>query len=169
MFGEIDLTLKRISEEIIHDSSISQNENLLFLGINSGGVPLTERIVQILASKRVNVPYGQIDPYHYRDDKNMRPKKINIGDNIPGNSVEGRTIILIEDDFFTGRTALACIKRVGDYGRPCSVKLATLVFREGHRQYPITPDYIGISILTNTNWFVRVDGLDRVVIGEKIE
>jgi len=133
-------------------------DSILLMGMASRGIPLAQSIAQILSSKyNLSVSIGSIDNSYYRDDFHYR-KRIN---NPPVKilempaEVEGKTVVLIDDVLYTGRSVRAALQAILDFGRPASVKLCVLVDR-GCRELPIAPDCTGISIETKPKQEVRV-------------
>jgi pyrimidine operon attenuation protein/uracil phosphoribosyltransferase len=163
-------TLVRIAHEIIEKNP--GGEALALVGIHTRGAALGQRLHAIVGElSGSEVPFGDLDISFYRDDVSRRD---------PGGQpvvhashldfdLSGRTIVLVDDVMFTGRTARAGIEALFDYGRPARVQLAVLVDR-GHRELPIRPDYIGKNVPTSLaeRVYVRVeeeDGVDEVAIG----
>jgi len=133
-------------------------DSVLLMGIASRGIPLAKNIAQILANKySLSVPVGSIDNSYYRDDFHYRkrinnpPMKIS---EMPA-EVEGKTVVLIDDVLYTGRSVRAALQAILDLGRPAFVKLCVLVDR-GCRELPIAPDCTGIFIETKPKQEVRV-------------
>ena len=115
------------------------------------------------------VPLGFVDISFYRDDLAIRPSAPIVHATQLDFPVDGRTIVIVDDVLYTGRTVRAAIDEIFDYGRPARVQLATLVDR-GHRELPIRPDYVGKNIPTSQDQRVNVrveeiDGNDEVTIG----
>jgi pyrimidine operon attenuation protein/uracil phosphoribosyltransferase len=129
--------------------------------------------VELLAGSGEKRPVlGAIDITLYRDDVFLGLPKPEIGATELPESIEGRTVVLIDDVLFTGRTVRAAMDVLADYGRPCAVQLAVLVDR-GRRELPIQPDYVGVRLQTTADQSVRVmladrEGTDRVVLRERI-
>jgi pyrimidine operon attenuation protein/uracil phosphoribosyltransferase len=159
--------IMRISHEILEKNSGSQN--LTLLGIPTGGAHLAKRIAaNINAIDSVEIPCGTLDITLHRDDLRLRPPRALMSTVIPPTGVEGRTIVLIDDVLYSGRTIRAALDALGDLGRPQSVQLAVLVDR-GHRQLPIRADFVGKNLPTSTNQtitvnFSEVDGVDQVLL-----
>ncbi len=166
-------TLARMAHEIAEQSP--QLGNLVLVGIQSGGVELAERLAALFAAfYGVRPPTGTIDITFYRDDLDMRLGRDylqpRVRETILPFDISGRTIVLVDDVLYTGRTIRAAIDALFDYGRPHAVRLAVLVDR-GHRDLPIRPDYVGKNVPTSRSERVVVhfsgsDGLDEVVIEE---
>lgn len=123
-------------------------DDVVFVGIQQGGVALADELVVALQKNNNNNPvqYGQLDITFYRDD--LR-KEILAPDtmHIPF-AIENKTVVLIDDVLFTGRTIKAALDALLDYGRPAKVELLVLVDRREHRQFPIQADYTGMQITT---------------------
>lgn len=124
-------------------------DNIVFIGIQQGGVVLADDIVAELQQRYPHQPllYGKLDITFYRDDirnKILAPDTMHLPF-----SIENKIVILIDDVLFTGRTIKAALDALLDYGRPAKVELCVLVDRKEHRQFPIQADYAGISFQTN--------------------
>lgn len=164
----IQRALTRISHEIIEKNK--GIEDLVIVGVKTRGVPLAKRIIErIKAVELVELPYGEIDITFYRDDlqkKSDHPILQNSFDL----DVTGKTIILVDDVIYTGRTCRAAIDAIIDLGRPQKIQFAVLVDR-GHRELPLRPDYIGKNVPTSGDENVHVklqevDGIDCVLLEE---
>ncbi|HEX6876852.1 MAG TPA: bifunctional pyr operon transcriptional regulator/uracil phosphoribosyltransferase PyrR [Nocardioidaceae bacterium] len=164
---DISRALTRIAHEILERNKGAQD--LLLLGIPTRGVPLAKRIAARIASvEGVDVPVGSLDVTMYRDDLRMRPARTLLPTDIPSGGIEGKTVVLVDDVLFSGRTIRAALDAMNDLGRPRSVRLAVLVDR-GHRELPIRADFVGKNLPTSLVEAVRVrleefDGEDAVVI-----
>jgi len=136
----------------------AQDDSVILMGMASRGIPIAQNIAEILKNKyNLSVPVGSIDNSYYRDDFHYR-KRINnpplkIAE-MPAN-VEGKTVVLIDDVLYTGRSVLAALRAILDLGRPAAVRLCVLVDR-GCRELPISSDCTGISIETEQKREVRV-------------
>lgn len=162
----MDRIVKRIAHEIIERNKGSNN--LIFLGIQKKGIPLTERIKQHIENlEKTKISYGKLDISFYRDDINKKIKTdFNITD-IPF-EIKDKDIILVDDVLFTGRTIRAALDAIMDFGRPKSIQLVVLIDR-GHRELPIRADYVGKNLPTSLNEYVEVkfkeiEGEDKVSI-----
>jgi pyrimidine operon attenuation protein / uracil phosphoribosyltransferase len=173
MSGEdIRRTLARIAHEIIeHNKSLS---NLVLVGMLTRGVPLAKRLAtNIKTFEGTAIPTGSLDISLYRDDLDSRAlQPIINGTNIPID-IAGKTIVLVDDVLYTGRSARAALDALIDYGRPATIQLAVLVDR-GHRELPIRADYIGKNIPSARSEDVKVelveiDGQDQVIISQSPE
>jgi pyrimidine operon attenuation protein/uracil phosphoribosyltransferase len=165
-------TLRRLALEVVE--RVPQGERpLYFVGIRTGGAYLAHRLVDLVAQAGEPRPLlGAVDISLYRDDVFKGLPKPEIGPTDLPVPVEGKTIVLVDDVLFTGRTVRAAMDVLADYGRPRSVKLAALVDR-GRRELPIQPDFVGVSVQTTAGESVRVmlkehGGVDRVVLRERI-
>ena len=121
-------------------------QEVVFIGIQQGGVVLADDMVAVMEkeSNSQKIQYGQLDITFYRDDFR---KEILAPDtmNLPF-SIENKTVILIDDVLFTGRTIKAALDVLLDYGRPAKVELCVLIDRKEHRQFPIQADYVGMEM-----------------------
>jgi len=171
---DVRRTLKRIAHEIAEKNP--ESEGLAIVGIHTRGALIARRLHALLAELTgAEAPIGDIDISFYRDD---------VGAKGPGDQpvvhashidfdLSGRTVILVDDVLFTGRTVRAAIDALFDYGRPERVQLAVLCDR-GHRELPIRPDYVGKNLPTARGERVNVrleesDGADEVTISEAAE
>lgn len=168
--GEIDLALSRIASEIIKDHA--KLENTALVGIRRRGVPLAEALrSRVENASGVRLPLGILDITFYRDDLSLVDAQPVVESSQLDFEVAGRTILLVDDVLYTGRTVRAALESVLDYGRPARVELIVLVDR-GHRELPIQADYVGKYIETAANEFVEVntrgiDGRDGVFLTTK--
>jgi pyrimidine operon attenuation protein / uracil phosphoribosyltransferase len=160
-------TLVRMAHELVEKNPGGE---IALVGIHRRGAALAQRL-HTLASELLDteVPLGFVDISFYRDDLAIRPSAPIVHATQLDFSVDGRTIVIIDDVLYTGRTVRAAIGEVFDYGRPARVQLAVLVDR-GHRELPIRPDYVGKNLPTSQDQRVNVrvkevDGLDEVTIG----
>ena len=164
---EIRRATTRLSHEIVEKQA--GTDGLMLIGIQRRGVPLARRIAaSILEHEGVEVPVGALDITFYRDDLSMVAQQpIVKGTELPS-GIEGRTIILVDDVLYTGRTIRAAMDALVDFGRPQAIRLAVLVDR-GHRELPIRADHVGKNVPTSREELVRVhleetDGVDEVEI-----
>lgn len=166
--ADIARALKRIAHEILEKNKGAGN--LVLVGIRKRGVPLAERLgheIETIEGERP--PVGHLDVAFYRDDIGIRTPAEIESTEFPFD-MEGKTVVLVDDVLFTGRTVRAAIDALVDFGRPKSVVLAVLIDR-GHREIPIRADFVGKNIPTGGKEEVRVhltetDGSDSVVILE---
>jgi pyrimidine operon attenuation protein/uracil phosphoribosyltransferase len=166
----ITRALRRIAHEIVERNA---GASVLLVGIRTAGVPLAERLAGFIAEAGEARPeLGAIDITLYRDDVFEGLPKPEVGrTELPGHSIAGRTIVLVDDVLYTGRTIRAALDALMDYGRPRAVQLAVLVDR-GHRELPIQPDYVGLEVQTTRDQSVKVTlaelgAADRVMLREK--
>ena len=164
---EIRRATIRLSHEIVEKQT--GTEGLLLIGIQRRGVPLAHRIAAAIAENEgVDVPVGALDITFYRDDLSMVAQQPVVkGTELPS-GIDGRTIILVDDVLYTGRTIRAAMDALVDFGRPLAICLAVLVDR-GHRELPIRADHVGKNVPTSREELVRVhleeiDGDDGVEI-----
>jgi pyrimidine operon attenuation protein / uracil phosphoribosyltransferase len=152
----IKRALTRIAHEILEKNK--GTEGIMLVGIKTRGVPITERLAQKISEiEGVTVPTGEVDITLYRDDlsnKDGKEEPILNGTKV-NSEVENKTVILVDDVLYTGRTVRAAMDAVMDMGRPSSVQLAVLVDR-GHRELPIRADYVGKNIPTSQDEVIVV-------------
>ena len=158
--------LRRLSHEIVEGAGGAQD--LVLLGIPSRGVPLAERLADAIGGiEGTAPPVGALDVTLYRDDLDRRGP-LPIGSTEVPVDVEDRTVVLVDDVLYTGRTIRAALDAVSALGRPARVRLAVLVDR-GHRELPIRADHVGKNLPTAPGERVvvrvtEVDGVDEVVV-----
>jgi len=165
--GRMARTLSRIAHEILERHP--DTKRLALVGIRSRGVPLARRLARLIAGAAGSEPaVGALDIALYRDDfTSLAAQPITKGSDILF-SIEGRTIVLVDDVLFTGRSVRAALDSLMDFGRPRTIQLAVLIDR-GHRELPIRADFVGKNVPTARRESVQVqlqeaDGADRVVI-----
>ena len=167
---EIDRALRRIAHEILERNKGA--EDLLLVGIHTRGVPLAERLHLIIDEyENVKVPVGTLDIGLYRDDLDRRPTT-ELGATAMPEDPSGRTVVLVDDVLYTGRTIRAALDAMADLGRPQAIQLAVLADR-GHRQLPIRPDYVGKNLPTSSSERVMVrlqetDDTEGIWIEERV-
>ena len=165
--GEISRALRRISHEILEKNH--GPENLLLLGIPTRGAYLGRRIASAISEiEKTELESGTLDITMYRDDLRLKAPRTLLPTSIPGGSIDGKDVVLIDDVFYSGRTIRAALDALNELGRPKSVQLAVLIDR-GHRELPIRADFVGKNIPTAKEESVRVqlseiDPLDEVII-----
>jgi len=170
---QVARTLSRIAHEIIERND--DLESVALVGIHTRGVPIAQRLRRLVEERSgVALELGQLDITFHRDDVHVRsgsaprrPQPI-VRDTRLEFELEGRTVILVDDVLYTGRTIRAAIDALIEYGRPDRVQLAVLADR-GHRELPIRPDYVGKNLPTAHGDRVHVelneiDEIDRVVL-----
>jgi pyrimidine operon attenuation protein / uracil phosphoribosyltransferase len=174
----IGRTLSRIAHELIE-----RNDDLdavVLVGIHTRGVPIAQRLRRLVAERTgVELDLGQLDITFHRDDVHVRggqaPRRRQpiVRDTKVGFELEDRTVILVDDVLFTGRTIRAAMDALVDFGRPRAIRLAVLVDR-GHRELPIRADHVGKNVPTSREEVVRVhlaevDDEDAVLIDRAVE
>ena len=164
---DIRRTLARIAHEIIEQNKTM--DNLILVGMRTRGVPLAKRLAaNIEAFEKSRIPVGALDISPYRDDissPDIQP--VVHRTNIP-TGIEGKSIMLVDDVLYTGRSTRAAMDALIDLGRPRLIQLAVLIDR-GHREMPIRPDYIGKNVPSSRHEEIQVqlmetDGIDEVAI-----
>jgi len=157
--------IRRMAHEIIE-----RNQGLadvVLIGLQTGGVAIAGQVADDLADiEGSEVPLGKLDVAFYRDDIGIRPVLPEEVTDIPFD-IDNRTVVLVDDVLYTGRTIRAALDALGDYGRPRSVQLAVVVDR-GHRELPIRPDYVGKNLPTRRDELVDVHA-DGVDLGEIVK
>lgn len=161
---QLNETVQQLAEQL--NKSHADANNVLFVGIQQGGVAIGNEIVSVIKKIKPNhqVQYGQLDITFYRDDiRNaiLAPDKMNLPFDI-----ENKIIVLIDDVLFTGRTIKAALDALLDYGRPSKVELCVLIDRKEHRQFPIQADYIGKVIETKKTDKVKLVSGEVVLLSE---
>ena len=166
-------TLSRIAHEIIEANP--ELDEVALVGIQTRGVPLAQRLARLIEERAGEAPeLGAVDITFYRDDVAVRageaPRHAQpvVRDTQLGFPLEGRTVVLVDDVLYTGRTIRAAIEALFDYGRPARVQLAVLVDR-GHRELPIRPDYVGKNLPTSRAERIQVqlleiDEVDQILL-----
>jgi pyrimidine operon attenuation protein/uracil phosphoribosyltransferase len=170
-------TLSRIAHEIIEANP--DLTRVALVGIQTRGVPLAHRLRRLIEERAGAAPdLGAVDITFYRDDVQVRgggaprhPQPV-VRSTALDFPLEGKTVVLVDDVLYTGRTIRAAIEALFDYGRPERIQLAVLVDR-GHRELPIRPDYVGKNLPTSRGEHVHVrvselDGVDEVTIAPAV-
>lgn len=166
----ITRTLKRLSYEILEKNP--NHEDLVIIGIQRRGVYLAERIVKkIKQNEGIDVPYGIMDITLYRDDLTAASPAPIVGETRIDFDVNNKTVVLVDDVLYTGRTVRCALSEIMDFGRPKRIELCVLVDR-GHRELPIKADFVGKNIPTAAEEIVdvnvkEIDGKDNVVLLKK--
>ncbi|MGL4338530.1 MAG: bifunctional pyr operon transcriptional regulator/uracil phosphoribosyltransferase PyrR [Turicibacter sp.] len=165
----ITRSLKRIAHEVLE-----KNENLnevVIIGIRTRGAYLATRLVSFIEMfEDITVPLGELDITKYRDDITREMKEVIVNQSSVPMTLNGKTVILVDDVLYTGRTVRAALEAVLEYGRPKNIQLAVLIDR-GHRELPIRADYVGKNIPTAQKEIVNVylkeiDPEDSVVLSK---
>lgn len=166
--SDVTRALTRIAHEILEGNRGA--DDLVILGIPTRGVLLAQRIAANLAEiDGATVPVGSLDVTMYRDDLFEQPTREPSPTSVPVD-IDGKTVILVDDVLYSGRTVRAALDALTDFGRPDIVRLAVLIDR-GHRELPIRADYVGKNLPSSHNErvnvnLVEVDGIDGVDIEE---
>ena len=164
---DIRRTLARIAHEIIERNKAI--EQLILVGVHTRGVPLAKRLAASIRDfEGFKTPVGALDISPYRDDLpslNLQPS-VNRTDILA--NIDGKSVVLVDDVLYTGRSIRAAMDAITDLGRPKSIQLAVLVDR-GHRELPIRADYVGKNIPSSRHEEIQVrlvetDGIDEVII-----
>jgi len=168
---EIRRALRRIAHEIIERNKGAQD--LVVIGVQSRGVPMAKRLAGAISEiEGVEIPLGSLNVALYRDDYATRSARTVSASDIPFDVTE-KTVILVDEVLFTGRTTRAALDAIMDLGRPAVIQLAVLIDR-GHRELPIRADYVGKNLPTATkesvdvHW-VETKGEDAVMIAKAAE
>jgi pyrimidine operon attenuation protein / uracil phosphoribosyltransferase len=165
--GDVSRALRRVAHEILERNKGSQD--LVVLGIPTRGVALARRLVHVMAEvEGREVPCGALDITMHRDDLRRNPIRPIERTYIPAPGIDDKTVVLVDDVLFSGRTVRAAMDALSELGRPRAVRLAVLVDR-GHRELPIRADYVGKNLPTSSSERVQVrlaehDGHDEVRI-----
>jgi len=163
---QIERALTRISHEILERNG--GVANLVLVGMHSRGVPLAHRISSAIERfEGVKVPVGTLDIGMYRDDISEKGSPVMKPTDIPSD-INDKTVVIIDDVLYTGRSIRAAMDAISDFGRPSQMQLGVLVDR-GHRELPIRADYVGKNVPTSREEDVQVrlqeiDGEDAIVI-----
>jgi pyrimidine operon attenuation protein/uracil phosphoribosyltransferase len=167
---EIRRALTRIAHEILERTH--GGGEIILLGIPTRGVPLARRLAALIGEfEGLEVPCGSLDVTMHRDDLRLHPARALGRTDLPAAGVDGKTVVLVDDVLYSGRTVRAALDALTDFGRPLTVQLAVLVDR-GHRELPIRADYVGKNLPTSQREVVHVhlaevDGQDGVMISDE--
>jgi pyrimidine operon attenuation protein/uracil phosphoribosyltransferase len=166
---DISRALSRIAHEICERNNGASTVTLL--GIPTRGAHLALRLAQLIEKIEGSpIQVGTLDTTLFRDDLRLKAPRALMPTSIPALGIENRTVILVDDVLYSGRTIRAALDALGDIGRPARVQLAVLIDR-GHRELPIRADFVGKNIPTSTTQAVKVllselDGVDDVLVSE---
>jgi len=166
--ADVARVIDRIAHQVLEKTAGARDT--VVLGIPTRGAPLATRLAaRMTAFEGVRVPTGSLDVTLYRDDLRLRRVRALEETDVPPEGVDGKTVVLVDDVLFSGRTVRAALDALADLGRPRAVQLAVLVDR-GHRELPIRADYVGKNVPTSLDEAVHVllaeiDGRDAVVLG----
>jgi len=164
---DIRRTLARIAHEIVERNKTI--EQLMLVGVHTRGVPLAKRLAANIEDlEQLKIPVGTLDISLYRDDLTLLNPQPVVKHTDIHTSIDGKSIVLVDDVLYTGRSTRAAMDALIDIGRPNSIQLAVLVDR-GHRELPIRADYVGKNIPSSRHEEIQVrlvetDGIDGVVI-----
>jgi pyrimidine operon attenuation protein / uracil phosphoribosyltransferase len=168
--GDVRRAVTRIAHEILERNKGASD--LVLVGIAARGDDLARRLAaELRRIESAEVPVGVLDITFYRDDIGLRAEAPEVHETRIDFDVTGRTVVLVDDVLYTGRTIRSALDALVDFGRPRAIQLAVLVDR-GHRELPIRADYVGKNIPTRADEQVRVrlqetDGEDAVEVGEE--
>ena len=155
--SDIDRAVTRISHEIVEANR--GTSNLLLLGIPTRGAWLAERIAKSISTSYPEFDAmancGRLDVTLFRDDLATNPGKAITQTVLPVSGVSGKTVVLVDDVLFSGRTVRAALDALNEFGRPSAVRLAVLIDR-GHRELPIRADYVGKNLPTSLDERIQV-------------
>jgi pyrimidine operon attenuation protein/uracil phosphoribosyltransferase len=163
---DIRRAVARLAHEVVERNGGVQD--LVLVGLRTRGIPLARRLqLRIREFEGQEVPLGELDVTLYRDDVHQRAPRTLRPTSIPVD-IENKTVVLVDDVLYTGRTIRAALDALIDLGRPRAIQLVCLVDR-GHRELPIRPDYVGKNVPTSHQEKVAVrleeiDGVDEVVL-----
>ena len=164
---DIRRTLVRIAHEIVERNKTT--ENLVLVGMHTRGVPLANRLAgNIDDFSSSGIPVGTLDISLYRDDLSSSNQQPTVKRTDVPVSIEGKSVVLVDDVLYTGRSTRAAMDALIDLGRPQSIQLAVLIDR-GHRELPIRADYVGKNVPSSRHEEIKVrlketDGIDEVAI-----
>ena len=165
--GDISRALTRIAHELIEHNKGA--DDLVLVGVPTRGVTLARRLAVRLAEiEGRGVPVGALDVTMYRDDLAKHPTRTPSPTSMPAGDIDGKTVVLVDDVLYSGRTVRAALDALNDLGRPRAVRLATLIDR-GHRELPIRADFVGKNLPSSHSQriyvkLVETDGQDLVAI-----
>ena len=168
----VERTLKRMASEIIEFSRIT-NAGLVLVGIQRRGVELAERLAKVIEAKQgVPVPRGAVDITLYRDDLEVIGPRPIVGETHIPADVDGRTVMIVDDVLYTGRTVRAAMEELASFGRPARIGLAVLIDRGG-RELPIQADVVGQRVAAVAGdrvdvLLTEVDGRDGVELARGV-
>ena len=169
--SEIDRALVRLAHEILERNN--GLDSVVLVGIRRRGVPLAERLAKKMAEiEKTTARVENLDITFYRDDLSTLDQKPIVHETSSKYSIEDKTVILVDDVLFTGRTTRAALDALVDHGRPRRVELCVLIDR-GHRELPIQANYVGRVVQTSDLEVIEVrlrevDGQDRVMLCERV-
>tara|TARA_B100001057_G_scaffold164504_1_gene165047 strand:- start:4456 stop:4998 length:543 start_codon:yes stop_codon:yes gene_type:complete len=155
---QISTIISRLSFQLIEDHD--DFDQTVLIAIQPRGVLLAKRILKMLNDKSINVDFGVLDITFFRDDFRRNQKSLKASRTDLNFSIENKTIVLIDDVLYTGRSIRAALDALQSYGRPSSVQLLNLIDRRFSRELPIQPDYCGIQVDSRMNQKVIVKWIE---------
>lgn len=164
-------TVRRLAHEVVE--STDGAKDVVLVGMLTRGYPLAQRLASAIEwIEGISVPVGWLDIGLYRDDLSHRPDLPTVRPSEIPVSIDGKTVVLVDDVLYTGRSVRAALDALMDFGRPARVRLAVLVDR-GHRELPIRPDFVGKNVPTSPRESIEVrlaevDGEDGVFVVEEV-
>jgi pyrimidine operon attenuation protein/uracil phosphoribosyltransferase len=162
--ADVGRALRRMSHEIVERNA--GLDGVVLIGLQRGGGPFAQAIAAHLVEiESADVPLGALDVAFYRDDVSTRPVLPESATSIPLD-LTGRTVVLVDDVLYTGRTIRAALHALSDFGRAARIQLAVLIDR-GHRELPIRPDYVGKNLPTSSDESLRAT-LEGVELGAMV-
>jgi pyrimidine operon attenuation protein/uracil phosphoribosyltransferase len=164
--------LSRVIDRMAHEllEKTGGGADVVLLGIPTRGTTIAARLAaRVHAFEGLEIPTGSLDTTLYRDDLRLKSPRALEATDVPGDGIDGKLVVLVDDVLFSGRTVRAALDALADLGRPRAVQLAVLVDR-GHRELPIRADYVGKNIPTSLRETIHVqllehDGIDGVLLG----
>ncbi|RKZ18270.1 bifunctional pyr operon transcriptional regulator/uracil phosphoribosyltransferase PyrR [bacterium] len=166
---EMERAIVRVAHEILERNH--GTDNLVLVGIQRRGVTIARRVAEAMSRiEDAEIPFGTLDITFYRDDLSTLGPAPSVGKTDLPFDINGKTIVLVDDVLYTGRTVRAAMNELMDYGRAHSIQLAVLVDR-GHRELPIRADFVGKNLPTSSREVVKVmvqefDGQEQVILAE---
>jgi pyrimidine operon attenuation protein/uracil phosphoribosyltransferase len=164
---QISTILYRLSYQLIEDHN--DFSDTVIIAIQPRGIILAKRIIEILNNEYSDIKFGLLDVTFFRDDFRRTEKVLKANETKLDFSIENKTVVLIDDVLYTGRSIRAALDAIQSYGRPKAVQLLNLIDRRFSRELPIQPDYCGIHVDSRLNQKVKVcwienDGEDSVYL-----
>lgn len=169
---DMQRAIVRVAHEIVERNH--GTKDLVLVGIQRRGVTVARRVAEAIAhNEGVEVPFGTLDITFYRDDLSTLGPAPSIGATDLPFDINGKTIVLVDDVLYTGRTVRAAMNELMDYGRARAIQLAVLVDR-GHRELPIRADFVGKNVPTSSREVVKVmveefDGQEQVILAKLLQ
>lgn len=162
--NDVDRAMRRMAHEVVEH--VSDVDELIVIGLQTGGVPFADRLTADLALiTNRPIAAGVLDVAFYRDDLSLHPV-LEAAETVIDEDLTERTVLLVDDVLYTGRTIRAALNALSDWGRPRSIQLAVMIDR-GHRELPIRPDYVGKNLPTSRDEAIDAT-LEGVFIGSLV-